>query len=181
MEGKLTDNFWTLPNVISLVRLIFGAPVTIWLYAQGFEWAWFIFLLFVLTDWLDGFIARRQKSESSWGMILDPVADQFLVLPIIWMFYFAGVINVFLPIFLTSREILMALIRVFAKRDIPANMLGKAKVVAEYIGIGLLLVGGELYILGLLIFFPIIILAAISLFKYAYDVFFSKLREGAPC
>lgn len=178
MQEKLLDKFWTLPNAISLVRLIFGAPVILILYHNGYEYAWAVFLLFVFTDWLDGWIARRFKFGSSWGMLLDPLADQLFVLPIIWMFSWYGIIAYIPPVVLTVREAVMVLIRIVARRDIPAQRLGKLKTIFEYIGIAFLLFGGEWYLLGLLMFFPIMFFAIVSLAKYAHDVF---LRESAPC
>ena len=82
----IMENFWRdaqkLPNIITLVRMIFGAPVTIILYKNGFEYAWLVFLLFAVTDLLDGYIARKTNTATSLGARLDPLADQFLVLPV---------------------------------------------------------------------------------------------------
>lgn len=174
MRKKLSDKFWTLPNAITLFRLIFGAPITLILYHNGYEYAWAIFLFFVFTDLLDGWIARRFKLGSSWGMMLDPMADQFLVLPIIWAFYWYGMISDIPPVFLTAREALMLMIRFFAKNNIPANWFGKSKTVSEYIGIAFLLAGGAWYLLGLLMFLPMLFLAFLSLLIYACKVFCGK-------
>lgn len=180
MQGKLSDKFWTFPNAITLFRLIFGAPVILTLYHNGYEYTWAVFLFFVFTDWLDGWIARRFKLGSSWGTMLDPLADQFLNLPIIWMFFWHGIITYIPPVVLTVREAVMVLIRIVARRDIPAQRLGKLKIIFEYIGIAFLLFGGEWYLLGLLMFFPIIFFAIVSLAKYAHDIFCGK-RMVAPC
>jgi CDP-diacylglycerol--glycerol-3-phosphate 3-phosphatidyltransferase len=166
---ELKKDFWTLPNTITLFRLLFGAFTTIVLYNNSFAFVWLIFLLFALTDLIDGYLARKLDSVTSWGIKLDPLADQFLVLPVLWMLYWSGDIAFFAPMLLTGREIIMVLLRFFAKRDFPANIFGKAKVVAEYVGIAFLLAGGQWYLLGLLMFFPIIILALASLIKYVYD------------
>ena len=178
-------NFWgdvrKLPNIITLIRLFFGAHVTIILYKNGFKYAWIVFLLFVATDWLDGLVARQQKSVTRLGMRLDPLADQFLVLPILWMFYWVGGINYIPPLLLTAREFLMLVLRIYAGRPIQANNWGKAKVVAEYIGISLLLAGGAWYVPGLLMFLPIILLAGISFMIYAYDVFRPGPRKDFVC
>lgn len=181
MQEKVSDRFWTFPNVISLIRLVFGAPVTLILYHNGYGFVWAVFLFFVFTDWLDGYLARRYGWGSSRGMMLDPLADQFLVLPIFWMLYWSGIIGYIPPVFLTLREILMALVRFLAHKDIPANLLGKVKVVAEYIAITFLLAGGEWYLLGLMMFLLIMPLALVSLLKYAYDVFLRRERVVLPC
>ena len=163
--------FWTWPNAITLFRLLFGAPITILLYKNDAELSWAAFLLFALTDKLDGYLARKLNMVTSWGMKLDPLADQFLVLRVLWAFYLLGDIAFFPPAFLTMREILMVLLRIFAMRDIPAQALGRYKVTAEYIGIALLLAGGEWFILGLFMFPLIIFLAFVSFCKYAYDIY----------
>lgn len=167
----MIEKFWTLPNAITLFRLLFGAPITILLYKNGIELTWAVFLFLALTDRLDGYLARKFNMVSSWGIKLDPLADQFLVLPVLWAFYLDGYIALFPPALLTIREFLMVLLRIFAKRDIPAHALGRYKVTAEYIGIALLLVGGEWFVWGLLMFFPILFLAIISFFKYIYDFY----------
>ena len=82
----IMENFWRdaqkLPNIITLTRLLFGAPATIILYKNGFEYTWLVFVLFAALDWLDGKIARKTNTVTSLGMRLDPLADQFLVLPV---------------------------------------------------------------------------------------------------
>ena len=103
-------------------------------------------------------------------MVLDPLADQFLVLPILFMFYWVSGISYFPLLILVIREILMVLLRFYSGKPIPSNIWGKAKVNVEYIGISLLLAGGIWYIPGLIMFLPIIILAIVSFLKYTYDV-----------
>ena len=141
MQKKLSGDFWTFPNCISLSRLIFGSPVTIWLCAINYDLVWLVFLFFVATDWLDGFTARWMNSESSWGMLLDPVADQFFVLPIIWYFWWQAIFPFEVPLALSVREAMMIFIRLKAHRNVPAILTGKLKAVAEYAGIFLILLG----------------------------------------
>ncbi|OGF63524.1 hypothetical protein A2662_01695 [Candidatus Giovannonibacteria bacterium RIFCSPHIGHO2_01_FULL_45_33] len=168
---RFMENFWgdvrKLPNIITLAHMIFGAPATIILYKNGFEYAWLVFFFFVMLDWLDGFIARRQKSVTSLGMFLDPLADQFLVLPILWYIGW-GFNNYTLPVVLTIREVLMLLVRLLVKKDIPANIVGKLKVVAEYAGIAFIL-GGP-WLGGLMILFLAVIVAYVSFFIYIWKV-----------
>lgn len=162
---NFSEDIRKLPNIISLSRLLFGAPVTIVLYHNGFEYAWVIFLFFVALDWLDGFIARLQKTETGLGMLLDPLADQFLVLSIVWYFFWNVVGNINLPILLTIRELLMLALRLYVREDIPANILGKLKVLMEYLGIVLLLSGN--FIDGLFTLLIAVLLAYASFFIYA--------------
>jgi cardiolipin synthase len=75
------DGVWTVPNLISLLRLA-GAPLVLWLiFGADALWAATI-LLGVLgaSDWIDGWIARRFDQGSELGKILDPTADRVLLL-----------------------------------------------------------------------------------------------------
>src|SRR4030043_1493554 len=71
-----------LPNFLTLGRIILVPPIVILLFFPG-RWpsalAGAIFLIASLTDYFDGFIARRFKLESSFGRFLDPIADKVLV------------------------------------------------------------------------------------------------------
>ncbi len=68
-----------LPNLLSVLRLA-GAPYAAWLiWRREYEWALLAFLLLGLTDFLDGFIARRWKLASAAGAYLDPLADKAML------------------------------------------------------------------------------------------------------
>ena len=81
MQASVFDRVWTVPNLISLVRLA-CAPLFVWLlFGADAFWAAAI-LLGVLgaSDWVDGWIARRYDQGSELGKILDPTADRVLLL-----------------------------------------------------------------------------------------------------
>jgi CDP-diacylglycerol--glycerol-3-phosphate 3-phosphatidyltransferase len=73
---------WNAPNQLTLLR-IFLIPVFIAAYYLPFRWASLLamslFVLAALTDWLDGYLARRLNQSSSFGAFLDPVADKLMV------------------------------------------------------------------------------------------------------
>jgi CDP-diacylglycerol---glycerol-3-phosphate 3-phosphatidyltransferase len=73
---------WTAPNLLTLLR-IFLIPVFIAAYYLPFRWASMLamtlFVLAALTDWLDGYLARRLNQSSPFGAFLDPVADKLMV------------------------------------------------------------------------------------------------------
>jgi len=73
--------WWTLPNVITLVRLA-GLPVFVWLagYTNHRALAGWLLGTIAATDWVDGFLARRLNQVSTVGKIIDPVADRLLVM-----------------------------------------------------------------------------------------------------
>jgi len=70
---------FTIPNVISLIRIIFS-PLFFLLFVFGFESIGLIvFLVVALSDFLDGFLARKLKQESRLGEFLDPFADKLMI------------------------------------------------------------------------------------------------------
>ena len=75
-----TSAVWTLPNIISTVRLA-GVPLFLWLVIgpEADAWALVVLMLSGFTDWLDGYLARRLDQTSKLGEILDPVADLSLI------------------------------------------------------------------------------------------------------
>lgn len=70
--------FWTIPNALSLVRLVLVLPITVFLWRDGpLGWLVALVLLAILTDWFDGRIARWTHTVSDWGKVIDPIADKF--------------------------------------------------------------------------------------------------------
>jgi len=79
---QIPSQLMTLPNQLTLSRIV-AVPVICLFVASGWEWLRWIALLLdiaaAITDWLDGFLARRMKLNSALGKMLDPIADKLLV------------------------------------------------------------------------------------------------------
>ncbi len=76
---------WTLPNMLTLGRIVLVAPLAWLILLPGATAAWLALLLYGLaaaTDWLDGYLARRLGHGSALGAALDPVADKVLVVAV---------------------------------------------------------------------------------------------------
>jgi CDP-diacylglycerol--glycerol-3-phosphate 3-phosphatidyltransferase len=75
---------WTIPNTLTLLRLLAAPGVAVMFLYFHRPWAdWFALALFVgaaVTDWFDGYLARLWKQESKFGAMLDPIADKAMVL-----------------------------------------------------------------------------------------------------
>ncbi|MBU0509337.1 CDP-alcohol phosphatidyltransferase family protein [bacterium] len=92
-SGECTDRFWTAANCISLGRLLLLVPLFVFLRmgerGNGNLWALAVMGIALISDMLDGMVARWLKRESVWGRVLDPIADKvwiaglalFLALP----------------------------------------------------------------------------------------------------
>ena len=81
VQASVFDRVWTVPNLISLVRLA-CAPLFLWLlfWADAFWAATILLGVLGASDWVDGWIARRYHQGSELGKILDPTADRVLLL-----------------------------------------------------------------------------------------------------
>lgn len=75
---------WTIPNILTVLRLAAAPGVAIMFLYFARPWAdWFALVLFVIaavTDWFDGYLARLWKQESKFGAMLDPIADKAMVI-----------------------------------------------------------------------------------------------------
>ncbi len=73
----ISDRFWTASNVLSLLRLILVFPIAYLIYVKASPYLILVLaLVAILTDWLDGKIARWTGTVSEWGKVLDPLADK---------------------------------------------------------------------------------------------------------
>jgi CDP-diacylglycerol---glycerol-3-phosphate 3-phosphatidyltransferase len=131
-----------LPNSITLSRL-FGLPVVVYcLYSDSITLRWVgvgVFLVAALTDWLDGYLARKLDLVTDLGKFLDPLVDKLLVLiPLIILIdlHLVPAIGVCL---ILMRELTIAGWRVGQTQISGANIWGKLKTVTQIIAIAMLI------------------------------------------
>lgn len=81
---RMLGRFWTIPNALSLVRLVLVGPITYLIVIDGrLDWLFGLIMVSVFTDWLDGRVARWTHTVSAWGKVLDPLADKVSALAIV--------------------------------------------------------------------------------------------------
>lgn len=74
---KLLGRFWTVANMLSLMRLILVVPITVLILQDGpLLWLFGLIIVGGITDWFDGRVARWSGTVSEWGKVLDPLADK---------------------------------------------------------------------------------------------------------
>jgi cardiolipin synthase len=135
---------FTLPNVITLLRLL-AVPGVAWLiYQERWAPACWLFLVAALSDGVDGFLARRMKQISALGAALDPVADKALGLVTLVMLTKAGAIPLWVTLTILLRDTVIVLgalsYRGLAGRlEIHPTWLGKTHVAAEFALLALVL------------------------------------------
>ncbi len=164
---RASDRILTVPNALTLLRLIAIPVVLLLLLAKKDASAATVFVLAAVTDYLDGRIARRQGGDgpSYIGTVLDPVADRLMLSSVVVVLAFRGLLPVWVVALLVGRDA-FALVGTLAFRGkIRVNKVGKAATavlmaavallmfrpgsvgeIMFYAGLGLSLVAGLLYV-----------------------------------
>jgi cardiolipin synthase len=141
-----TDRVWTLPNLLSMFRLA-GVPVFLWLVLGPEEDAWALVLLMVagVTDWLDGYLARRLDQFTRIGQVLDPVADRLYILAVVVGLGLRDIIPWWVALILPLRDALLwglvPFLRTRGYSALPVHFLGKAATFNLLYAFPLLLLG----------------------------------------
>ncbi|NDG14476.1 MAG: CDP-diacylglycerol--glycerol-3-phosphate 3-phosphatidyltransferase, partial [Betaproteobacteria bacterium] len=109
-----------------------------------------MFILFALTDWLDGFLARRLNQTSAFGAFLDPVADKFLVCASLLVLVDLQRVDVIVALLIIGREIAISSLRewmaqIGANKTVAVHMIGKLKTTAQMVAIPFLIYDGVLF------------------------------------
>ncbi|MFC4555075.1 CDP-alcohol phosphatidyltransferase family protein [Georgenia faecalis] len=126
----VVDRVWTIPNVISVLRLLL-VPVFAWLILSGHDVAALVVLAVAgASDWLDGFIARRLNQTSRLGQMLDPAADRLYIFVTLIGLAYRELVPWWLVGVIVLRELVLAgmipiLLR-YGYGPLPVHMAGKA-------------------------------------------------------
>lgn len=132
----------TLPNWITFSRLL-GIPFLLYgLHNPTPEARWIclaIFLVASLTDWLDGYLARKLNQITDLGKFLDPLVDKLLVLAPLLVLIELGQIPAWGVFLILARELAIAGWRVSQPKITGANIWGKLKTVSQIVAIALLI------------------------------------------
>lgn len=145
---------WTVPNALSLLRLL-GVPLFLWLViiAEADLAAFALLVLAGITDWLDGAIARWTGQFSKLGMLLDPLADRLYIAATLIGLAVRSFIPWWLVILLALRDVmLIGLLPILRRRGMlamPVTLLGKAATFCLLWGFPFLLLGAQPGALGI--------------------------------
>ena len=165
-----------LPNSLTLAR-IFLVPllvVVLWTEFEGKELVGAaIFSVAALTDWLDGFLARRQKQITTFGQLMDPLADKLLITAALISLVQMELAPAWMVAIILGRELGVTVLRSLAYSrgmTIPASPLGKVKMMAQVIAILLLILGREylqqFFVLGQIALWVVVVTALWSAADY---------------
>lgn len=94
-----------IPNLLTTLRLFLIIPISLLLLNQNYSWAVSLFLVAAISDGLDGFLAKKMNSVSTFGLIMDPIADKFLLVSIYIVLTYLGQIPVWLCVLIVVRDL----------------------------------------------------------------------------
>jgi cardiolipin synthase len=164
---------FTIPNYITFLRILL-IPVYIYYFIQGNIFAAAVFFaLSAVTDFLDGFIARKFNLESKIGKLLDPLADKLTIISILLVMIYLNIIPHFLSLIILTREIFILLSGIityfFGLNFINPSFIGKFSIALLYLAIALKLL--EIDFFGDVLFYFVIPINIISAIDYSIKAY----------
>jgi len=168
---------YTISNLLSFLRLLMAVPF--WILIGDINEPGMrnviaaLAIIAALTDWLDGYVARKRNEVTELGIIIDPLADKIAIGAIIISLYMVGEIPEYYFFLIIGRDLLIFIGGVIVSKMIgkvlPSNVLGKITV--TMIGVVILLIVWEMSRSSYLFqffYYGSIILLIVSFFAYAY-------------
>ena len=107
-----------------------------------------IFFFAAITDYLDGYLARKRNLVTTFGKFIDPIADKLIVNTALLLLASSNDISIIIPIIMISRDTIVDAIRLVASQKdvvLAASFLGKAKTMTQMIAIGILLLNNVIF------------------------------------
>jgi CDP-diacylglycerol--glycerol-3-phosphate 3-phosphatidyltransferase len=147
--------FFNLPTLLTWARIV-AIPLIVGVFYLPLEaparnlLATTLFIVVALTDWLDGYLARKLNQTSAFGAFLDPVADKFLVCAALLVLVQIDRTSAIVALVIIGREIAISALRewmaqIGASRSVAVHRLGKLKTVVQMVAIPMLLYDGLLF------------------------------------
>ncbi len=147
--------FLTIPTLLTWARIV-AIPLIVVVFYLPMDAgmrnlvATVMFVFFALTDWLDGWLARKLNQTSAFGAFLDPVADKLLICAALVVLLRLDRVDALVALVIIGREIAISALRewmaqIGASRSVAVHMLGKLKTTAQMIAIPFLLFDSALF------------------------------------
>ncbi len=185
----------TIPNLLTLLRIAL-IPVFVLVFYLPVSWSGkicaAIFALAAVTDWLDGYLARRLGQYSPFGAFLDPVADKLMVaIALILLVEADPTPALAIPVLIIiGREITISALREWmaelgGRAQVAVTFIGKIKTAAQMVAITMLIYreplwGHEIYIIGYVLLYMAAILTLWSMVLYLMAAWPSITADESP-
>ncbi len=180
---KVRARILNLPNIITGGRFLLSAGLMLLLMlpqSSGIAFlAWLVFSLAAVSDWIDGYFARRYQSVTVLGKMMDPLADKVLVATALIMLIPLDRIPAWMALVILIREFVVTGLRGVASSSgivVAASQLGKLKSTTQYLGLGFLIFPEDLlpipalYQIGMAIMYVALVFTVWSGIEYFYDL-----------
>ena len=180
-----------LPMMITNVRIALVAPVLLGMWLDTLPWRIVAALLFIaasITDYFDGYYARKYNAVSNMGKFMDPIADKILVTSVLVALIPSGRIDPWMVIIILARDTFIGGLRSVAAADqiiIDAKPTGKWKTALQMVAIPAMIIGENFWDIpfvkiGFWALWVSVVLSITSGFEYAMGYFAGKrkLRAG---
>ncbi len=158
-----------LANYITSLRLILTIPLIIFLETNNIFYVWIIIIFGGITDYLDGYFARKFKIKTKLGALLDPLADKvFIIIPLIWLCKYE-IIPFWSISIILIREFLISAFRGTKEDGLPALKISKYKTFLQFISLLLIFSNinkFNIQYIGLVIFWISFALTIVSSYTY---------------
>ena len=197
------SNEWeidNLPNRLTMFRVILIPVIIFSMYAVQVQYEWaqthtkllnyiaaWTFVAASITDFLDGFIARKKNIVTVFGSFLDPIADKFLVISALIMLQAMNRVHVLIVLILVLREMYITALRLLAMEkgiSVPVGTLGKWKTATQMVGIPFLMandvfMGINMTLLGEIAIYLASIFSVYSAGEYSFGLIrkIQKIRK----
>lgn len=159
-----------IPNILTVLRVLL-IPIIVLLFYLPFKWSYLaasaVFAIAAVTDWLDGYLARRLKQSTPFGAFLDPVADKLMV-AVALVLLVEEHANLWLTLpaaIIIGREIVISALREWmaelgARAHVAVSSLGKWKTTAQMVALIILLANPPLMTVWVIAGYALLIIAA---------------------
>ena len=174
-----------LPNLVTLLRILL-IPLIVGIFYLPDDWLSFenkniaatgVFIFAAITDWLDGYLARKLDQMSAFGAFFDPVADKLVVVGALIVLLYLNRVDMVVALIIIGREIAISALREWMARvgqakSVAVAFIGKLKTVLQMVAIPLLLFGDELFgvidchALGTVLIYVAALLTVVSMLYY---------------
>ena len=167
----------TTANKITMARIAMIPIFLVLAYSGHMFWCLLVYIIACVSDFVDGYIARHYNQVSNFGKFMDPLADKMLVLSAMCFFVENGQMPGWVVAFVLLREFAVSGLRLIAveqQRVIAAGWSGKVKTVSTMIGLGAMMVLGDLNWVNIISSFVILATTLYSGIEYFWvnrDVF----------
>lgn len=177
MNTEKVYRILTVPNLISIFRILLIFPLVIYIWQNNLTIVIILVLIAIVTDFLDGIIARRFNQISELGKILDPLADKLASGTVLIVLYLKQQVPLWLVIIIVGRDLTIMLAALFLAKKYklvtPSNLIGK--ITANVLAVMIVSYIFNIEILQK-IFTPLVIIFVI-LSSYSYLKRFIKIQE----